>query len=578
MYKIVVKILKTTDSKTVAVFVSYILISVTYLLAMPLLFIVWTQSSNPVYVTGALLLWFALSQGQAVLENILSFLGNAYRMEQIKRSFNTCVTINYEFFESAQGQDLFHKAVLNTNSSSAPFAVIHLLIARCVFSLTFLLLSLVSACFIDSFIDNKLFTITFILCAAGMAGIHFIGNKVEKHAWRTVREGLLRHSRKSAYLNKITQLQEKAEILHYYNASQFIKKKYEHIFTALMTLFTHFHRQCTVYTIVRNTALFMIQFLLTIAVGTSGNTHIAWKTYIMLLPILWQCNKVVSIFTTNYFDLKKTLSSIEYYYVFLKHGEPTSSLTVLNEKVTAITFNRVAFQYTPVSRFKIRNFDLSITEGQKIGIVGLNGSGKTTIVKLLLRFYALTAGTITVNNTDLTTIDNIQDKIACVFQDDIIIPGTIRDNILMGRPCSQAKYHKALEDSGLQYLLETKSWKDTLLIPSYYSNNSVDFSAGEKQLLFLARCIYKDADIMIFDEPSAALDPIAEMNLFEKYCTLLKDKIGLFITHRCSSVKMFDSIIVLKNGAIIEQGTFEKLMELNGEYAGMYKEQMQVYV
>ena len=195
-----------------------------------------------------------------------------------------------------------------------------------------------------------------------------------------------------------------------------------------------------------------------------------------------------------------------------------------------------------------------------------------------MNFYTNNFGRIKINNVDVSKIENLHDKIACVFQDDIIVPGSIRENILMGREYNQKKYEQAMKASGLLSLLEKNLWNDNINIPAYYHKDGVDLSSGEKQLLFLTRCIYKDADVMIFDEPSATLDPIAEMNLFEKYNRLVKDKIGLFITHRSSSVKMFDKIIVFKNGSIIEEGSFRELMERNGEYAKMYKEQMSAYV
>ena len=574
MYQTVHKILKNTDIRTAAVFILYVLTSIGLLVSMPLLAVIWVKFLTPIYVTGFLALCFGLSQAQMALEKTLLFLGNSYRMENIKLSFNKCLKINYQFFESHEGQQLFQKAVANTNSSSAPFSTIHLLIARCIFSLVFISIALVGGFFIKA----RPFNVSFLICAILTFCINFIFNRYEKNRWLSSRESIIFQNNKLIYLNKISKLNDKAEILQYYDASNFIREKYEQICTNINTIIHKFIKKMQRYTIISNILLFIVQLVLLTLLWKSENKSVFSKTSIIILPSIWQFNKAVSIFSVNFFDLKKALSSIENYYRFLEYDTGAASPKLIEEKIIKVEFEDVQFQYPKGKNFKIEHLNLSINKGEKIGIVGNNGSGKTTLVKLLLNFYTNNFGRIKINNVDVSKIENLHDKIACVFQDDIIVPGSIRENILMGREYNQKKYEQAMKASGLLSLLEKNLWNDNINIPAYYHKDGVDLSSGEKQLLFLTRCIYKDADVMIFDEPSATLDPIAEMNLFEKYNRLVKDKIGLFITHRSSSVKMFDKIIVFKNGSIIEEGSFRELMERNGEYAKMYKEQMSTYV
>lgn len=574
MYKIVLKILKNTDISTAVVFILYVLTSAALLLSMPLLTVVWVKILKPIYIIGFLAIWFGLSQAQTALEKILLFLGNSYRMENIKLSFNKCMKINYQFFESHEGQQLFQKAVANTNSSSAPFATIHLLIARCFFSFVFIFIAILGG----FFINVQSFKVPFFICAIITFFINFIFNGHEKKLWLTSRENIIFQNNKLLYLNKISKLNDKAEILQYYNASNFIRKKYEQICTNIDTIIRTFIKASQRYTTICNILLFIVQLSLLVLLWKMENQSVLSKTSIIILPSIWQFNKSVSIFSVNFFDLKKALSSIKNFYQFLEYDTRPLLPKIMKEKIVKLEFEDVQFQYLKENDFKIEHLNLTINKGEKIGIVGNNGSGKTTLVKLLLNFYTNDFGRIKINDVDVSEIENLNDKIACVFQDDVIVPGTIRENILMGREYNKKTYEQALEVSGLLALLEKKLWNDNMNIPAYYYNDGVDFSSGEKQLLFLARCIYKDADVMIFDEPSATLDPIAEMNLFEKYNRLVKDKIGMFITHRSSSVKMFDKIIVLQNGKIIEEGSFKQLMELNGKYAKMYKEQMSAYV
>lgn len=571
MYRTVLNILRDTNISTTVVFILYVLTSVGHLLSMPLLAVVLVECLAPIYVTGALAVWFGLSQAQIVLEKILLFLGNSYRMESIKSSFNKCLKINYQFFESHEGQRLFQKAVANTNSSSAPFATIHLLMARCIFSFVFIFLASLGG----FLIEEKSFSLLFLICAIITFCVYFIFNKHEKDMWLTSRENIILQNSRLMYLNKISKLHDKAEILQYYDASNFIKEKYEQMCTTIDTIIHKFIKTMQRYTMICNLLLFIVQLVLLVLLW---NKSMFSKTSIIILPSIWQFNKAVSIFNVNFFDLKKALSSTENYYHFLEYDTRLLAPKVMEEKIVKLEFEDVQFQYLKGGNFKIEHLNLTINKGEKIGIVGNNGSGKTTLVKLLLNFYSNDFGRIKINDVDVSEIDNLRNKIACVFQDDVIIPGTIRDNILMGREYNKKKYEQAMETSGLLLLLEKNLWNDSMSIPAYYHSDGVDFSSGEKQLLFLTRCIYKDADVMIFDEPSATLDPIAEINLFEKYNRLVKDKIGLFITHRSSSVKMFDKIIVLQNGRIVEEGSFKQLMELNGEYAKMYKEQMSAYV
>ena len=228
-----------------------------------------------------------------------------------------------------------------------------------------------------------------------------------------------------------------------------------------------------------------------------------------------------------------------------------------------------------------RNFNLTINSGEKIALVGVNGAGKTTFVKLLTGMLEPDSGQILINGIDTREFpkEEFYKLFSVVFQEQFIPPFTIAENIALNRrdEVDEARAWQAVEKAGLKQVFEEKnitldSWMTRKLIES-----GIDFSGGQRQRFLLARALYKDAPILILDEPTAALDPIAESEIYESYHKYSSQKTSVFISHRLASTRFSDRIIMIENGEILEMGTHKELMEKNGAYARMYEVQSNYY-
>lgn len=249
------------------------------------------------------------------------------------------------------------------------------------------------------------------------------------------------------------------------------------------------------------------------------------------------------------------------------------------DSVESIEFDKVSFKYPGSDHNTLNNVSLKINKGENIAIIGENGAGKTTIIKLLCGLYNATEGSVLVNNKDISLYskDSYFDLFSVVFQDYFFMPMSIAENISTIQKYDKEKLYSSFEKAGILEKIESlKDKENTLMIKDVYKE-AVEFSGGEKQKLLLAKAIYKNAPVLILDEPTAALDPIVERELYKKYNEITKDKISFFISHRLSSTVFCDRILFISNGRITESGTHEELMALKGAYYRMYQSQSYYY-
>ncbi|WP_026881500.1 ABC transporter ATP-binding protein [Clostridium akagii] len=246
-----------------------------------------------------------------------------------------------------------------------------------------------------------------------------------------------------------------------------------------------------------------------------------------------------------------------------------------------IEFKNITFSYPGSENNVIENFNLKISKGEKLAIVGINGAGKTTLIKLLCGLYHPSSGEILLNGNNICKYnrDEYYTLFSAVFQDIRIMPVSVAKNVAL---CNENKINRervimCLELSGLKEKIDTLSdGIDTMLMKNI-NEIAIDLSGGEMQKLVLARALYKNAPIIVLDEPTAALDPIAENELYLKYGDLTKHKTSIFISHRLSSTRFCDRIVFLNNGNIAELGSHDELMNINGKYAQMFEIQSHYY-
>ena len=249
--------------------------------------------------------------------------------------------------------------------------------------------------------------------------------------------------------------------------------------------------------------------------------------------------------------------------------------------VRGFEFRNVSFRYPGTERLVLNGLNFQLRPQERVALIGENGEGKTTIVKLLTRLYDPTDGDILLDGIDLRdyNLEDLYREIGVIFQDFMRYEMTARENIACGRI-------EDLSDLGLLESAARKSGADQVIerLPRRYEQmlgrrfeNGVDLSGGEWQKLALARAYLRDSQLLILDEPTAALDARSEYEVFRRFAELTSEKMALFISHRFSTVRMADRIVVLENGRIAEEGTHDELSSLGGHYAEMFELQAASY-
>jgi ATP-binding cassette subfamily B protein len=245
-------------------------------------------------------------------------------------------------------------------------------------------------------------------------------------------------------------------------------------------------------------------------------------------------------------------------------------------------FRNVSFAYPGTERRVLKNFNLTLSPGERIALIGENGQGKTTVVKLITRLYDPTEGQILLDGVDLReySLEDLHRHIGVIFQDFVRFEMTARENIAVGRvdkPHSQADLEMAAHKSLANTVVEKLSGGYDQMLGRRFEGG-VELSGGEWQKIALARAYLRDAELLILDEPTAALDARSELEVFERFAELTEGKMALLISHRFSTVRMADRIVVLAGGRLIEEGSHEQLMKkAGGIYAEMFEMQAASY-
>ena len=288
----------------------------------------------------------------------------------------------------------------------------------------------------------------------------------------------------------------------------------------------------------------------------------------------------------NYSSMSMRSKSLDNYFKFLNY--PNSiTLPIIKEPFpkklnsSLIEFKNVFFKYPESDRFVLSDFNLIIKKGEKIAFVGENGAGKTTLIKLILRFYDVTKGEILINGVNIKNLDLDQwhENIGALFQDYIKYQFTFRENVVFGDLAKKndlKSLDNAIRKSGAINLLpDLPKGVDQIVGKTF--EEGVDLSGGQWQKLALARAFFRDAPILILDEPTSAIDAKAEYEIFENVQKLQKDKTVIIISHRFSTVRNADRILVFDDGKIIEEGNHDKLMDKKGLYASLFNLQAKGY-
>lgn len=396
----------------------------------------------------------------------------------------------------------------------------------------------------------------------------------------------VKNNRIAEYVNRVMHLAEYAKEIRYSSIHDLMMKRYNDAMDGNAKVADKYGKKAIAYTWAQNVTTFALVFegimiyaaYRTIVSETMGLAELA----IMFTAMSTSSWILIGLFN-NFTEALKNGQFLEYFRTFMEYEEkiPEDQDGLMPEKIRSIEFKNVCFEYKenePV----INNLNFRI-EGDKVcALVGHNGAGKSTIIKLLFRLYDPTSGEILVNGINIKeyNLKAYRKQFSAAFQDYKVMAMSVKNNVLMGgsfeNPDDAAE--RALRCAGVWDKISSLPNGMNTVMTKEFDNGGTVLSGGEQQKIVVARAFAQHASVKVFDEPSSALDPIAEYDLYKGIMDESKGHITLFISHRLSSVKDADEVFMLENGAVIEHGTHRSLMDMGGKYCEMFTKQAQNYL
>ena len=261
------------------------------------------------------------------------------------------------------------------------------------------------------------------------------------------------------------------------------------------------------------------------------------------------------------------------------NSDLTETNTIEDSKSHTIKLDHIWFKYPGGEDYVIKDLSVEINAGENIALVGLNGAGKSTLVELILGIEKPERGYITLDGVDIFTVpwEKYINNFTAVFQNVFIFAGSIEENIACSTDIDDSKVEDALRKSMLQEKIEALPLGPKTELTTEIDENGINLSGGQAARISLARAIYRNRGVLILDEPTAAMDPIAEEKLYKQYAESKNGRTSIFISHRLISTRFCDSILLMKDGRIIESGSHDELLELKGEYYNLFELQASKY-
>lgn len=312
------------------------------------------------------------------------------------------------------------------------------------------------------------------------------------------------------------------------------------------------------------------------------SSSISGSVFILLVNATINFNSQINVFLSELLLLNQQIIYLKPLMEFydLIETKNYSGNIVLEDKIKSVEFRNVYFQYPKTERDVLKGCSFKIEGSQNLSIVGRNGSGKTTIIKLLSRLYQPQSGEVFVNGINIQEYEekSYLKQLSIIFQDFKTFAYSLKENIVLDNDFDENRFNHAIEKSELKKELDTfPNGVETKLSKNEEQEGTISLSKGQEQKLVIARSIYEDGSLLILDEPTASLDPIAEEEVYQHFQSVTKDKLAIFISHRLSSCRFSDRIIYLSDGRVSESGSHYELMELNQEYAALFNLQASKY-
>ena len=395
-------------------------------------------------------------------------------------------------------------------------------------------------------------------------------------------------NRRKGYIQRTVYLKEYSKEIHTSNVFHLMSGKFKDASDELIANIRKYGIKIAIWDFLNSSFVNIFSYF--VAIIYASYRALVTRTlsvgeYIILVNAISRLSDMLIQFVDriiSLYDSAQYIGNIRFF-LNISSDMDTGSDNIENKIIHNIEFKNVSFSYPGQAGDSLKNIDLHVGAGEKIAIVGLNGAGKTTLVKLLMRLYDVTVGEILINGVNIKKfpLHEYRDLFSTVFQDYKIYAATVEENVVLDTATDRgAEVDEALQNSGIYEYLSGQfgnKAKNQVLTKEFDCNGLV-LSGGQFQKIAVARGFMKSGGIAILDEPSSALDPLAEKEMFQNLLSACKDKIVFFISHRLSAAALADRIYVMQDGMVAECGTHAQLMDYQGLYYNMYTKQHKKFI
>ena len=445
-------------------------------------------------------------------------------------------------------------------------------------------LMIVSAALIG--IQNLIVMIIFIIIAFGTAKILSYFTELDKVKFT---DKMVPVWRKMTYLESTSKNFDFAKDIRLFNMSKIFRKEMEEVNDTFNTM-NKTHHNRWVWCNVSMELVLLIQKILMytwlVYNVIVGNYQIS--DFVLYIGLVTTFHNSVGYVNWIYSYLRGNCLLVNDYRNFIDWeedkktaGEKDGHITEINLEQFEFRFENVSFKYPGHDNYVLKNINLTICDGTKLAVVGVNGAGKTTLIKLMMKLYEPSEGRILLNGVDIKEYNREEyfKLFSPVFQNVECFAIPIFQNISFAKEedTDMDKVNAVLEQSGLKAKIDSYEKGVHTNLLKIFDKEGIDLSGGEKQRLAMARALYKGGKIVILDEPTAALDALAEDKMYREFEKMIQGKTAVFISHRLGSTRFCDKIVMFENGVVVEEGTHDELMAENGKYAYMFRIQSQYY-
>ncbi|MDE7279381.1 MAG: ABC transporter ATP-binding protein/permease, partial [Oscillospiraceae bacterium] len=500
------------------------------------------------------------------------------RMMLVKERIAKTLSMEYETLETPEMLDRLQKAKRATNGD---WQGVQGMMTYMQTMMTYVVSVVVSTVIMASF-NPWIILVVGILSVIQFLFFDYIRKKDKKEMW----DAMMPHWRKLEYMENVTTDFSYAKDIRLFGMRSFLSKRQKKVYDKELEHWWR-SRQYWVWNTLFSHGIAFIRNIIVVGwlIWSVVNNGLSIGNFTLYFASSMAFSEAAMQVLAAVAGLKERSAHTDDFrsYMDIPIGdESAETIPIPEAEDYMFTFENVSFRYKGQEKYALKNINITLSPGEKLAVVGLNGAGKTTFIKLLLRLYDVTEGRILLNGTDIRSFDRAEyfRMFAPAFQDVTVFAFPMSENVSMSEPFNtdKDKAEEMLRSAGLGEKIDSlEKGVDTELLKVLY-DDGVDLSGGEKQKLALARALYKDSKIIVLDEPTAALDALAEYRLYQSFDGMIGKKTAVYISHRLSSTRFCDRVAMFAKGEMVESGTHEELMELNGEYAEMFRVQAQYYL